>query len=46
MENTKIRIPVFKVAGVSFHKQKVEFLQKEIFSLLRETLKISMIQML
>ena len=27
MENTKIRIPtVFKVAGVSFHKQKVESL--------------------
>jgi hypothetical protein len=38
MENTKIRIPtVFKVAGVSFHKQKVESLAEgEVLSLERD----------
>ena len=38
MENTKIRIPtVFKVAGVSFHKQKVESLTEgDILTLERD----------
>ena len=38
MENTKIRIPtVFKVSGVSFHKQKVEALSEgDVLSLERD----------
>ena len=39
MENTKVRIPtIFKVAGVSFHKQKVESLSEgDILSLERDS---------
>ena len=45
MENNKVRIPtVFKVAGVSFHKKKLNLYLRETYLHFKETQIINMTQ--